>query len=304
MCEELEALRRTLRSNEENFAQLVDRAINGSESDRKAFLVSDDLWGGSGSGSIADIAGWGGSSSFAALTGPLAPRGAGRTEIEAALIHVGERVVHDGLANCSVVQWLEALQPWQAYEKTLDTSEFDPCEPESLHRMRDATQRNALTKLELYRLRGHYRDTIVRYESDAQELRDQLAQVMKAERYLRIRVFRAFRPVTIMRRLLRRRQAEEAGPSLFEVREARVKLNKSLQTMEQAITLFNEAVANIEHAIGTYTSVYVKNCVVLERSGADPATLDWIKQYWLSMDVLCKKIGLKQKGRFISDKSD
>lgn len=97
MRKELEALRDALAVHGEPLlADSVQAALDGDESELDTFMVSNDLWG--GSGSIADQAGL--------------PRSEGRRAIEAALINLGEQQTRRGVANVRTEQWVDAFRSW------------------------------------------------------------------------------------------------------------------------------------------------------------------------------------------------
>lgn len=87
------------RGGESVLAARVGRALAGSDADVDAFVVSNDLWG--GSGSIADQAGMD--------TG----RASGRRAIEAALIELGDQQVHVGKVNPRTAMWVEVFKEWR-----------------------------------------------------------------------------------------------------------------------------------------------------------------------------------------------
>jgi len=74
-------------------------ALRGSDQELRAFLVSNDLWG--GSGSIADQAGL------------EHDRTAGRRAIEDALIRLGTVQLREGLTNTRTASWVDAFRSSQ-----------------------------------------------------------------------------------------------------------------------------------------------------------------------------------------------
>jgi hypothetical protein len=86
------------RNGERTLAAKVSDALVGSDADVDAFLVSNDLWG--GSGSIADQGGTG------------AVRRAGRRAIEAVLIELGDEQLRVGKVNPRTAMWVEAFKQW------------------------------------------------------------------------------------------------------------------------------------------------------------------------------------------------
>ena len=95
----LQALHDVLaRSGETLAARQVLHALSQADPQLEIFLLSNDLWG--GSGSIADQAGCG-----------LAR--ASRRSIESALIDLGEAQLGAGLANIRTKGWVEAFRSSQ-----------------------------------------------------------------------------------------------------------------------------------------------------------------------------------------------
>lgn len=86
------------RNGERAPAAKVNEALGGSDADVDAFLVSNDLWG--GPGSIADQGGTG------------ATRSAGRREVEAVLIELGDEQLRVGKVNPRTAMWVEAFKEW------------------------------------------------------------------------------------------------------------------------------------------------------------------------------------------------
>jgi len=93
LLEELE------RGGENVLASRVSSALAGADADVDAFVVSNDLWG--GSGSIADQAGVG------------LRRASGRRAIETALIELGDRQVQVGKVNLRTAMWVEVFKEWR-----------------------------------------------------------------------------------------------------------------------------------------------------------------------------------------------
>jgi hypothetical protein len=87
------------RQGERSAANLVSAALGGSDEELARFLVSNELWG--GSGSIADQAGSGGG------------RTANRRAIETALADLGEEQWRLGQTNVRTAMWVEAFRKWQ-----------------------------------------------------------------------------------------------------------------------------------------------------------------------------------------------
>lgn len=86
------------RNGQDGPARLVREATLASEQQLRAFLESNDLWG--GSGSIAEQA------------GVELPRAA-RAEIEAALITLGDAQIALHVVNSRTSMWVEAFREWQ-----------------------------------------------------------------------------------------------------------------------------------------------------------------------------------------------
>jgi len=99
MREHLEALARLLRENgDDAFAHRVESVATAPDSQLDDFLVSNDLWG--GSGSIADCAGG-------------AERSEARREIERVLIQIGRVQMRSGNVNPRTEMWLDAFTAWE-----------------------------------------------------------------------------------------------------------------------------------------------------------------------------------------------
>jgi hypothetical protein len=98
--EELERLQQVLAANHEPaWADMVGSVLAGPEDELRAFLESNDLWG--GSGSLADMAG-------------VERERAARRRIEWALIELGEAQLRTGVANQRTSMWVEAFRKWQS----------------------------------------------------------------------------------------------------------------------------------------------------------------------------------------------
>jgi len=94
----LESLRVALAENGEvELAVRVEDALDGPDQELEDFLVSNSLWG--GSGSIADQAGL--------------PRSEARSIIETALIELGEQQLETGVVNPRTAMWVEAFRKWR-----------------------------------------------------------------------------------------------------------------------------------------------------------------------------------------------
>jgi hypothetical protein len=86
-------------AEEVEMAQSIERAIAGSDIDLERFIVSDEMWG--GSGSIADHAGMG-----------EGVRSDKRRRIEAALADLGGEQVRLGKVNTRTASWVAAFGSW------------------------------------------------------------------------------------------------------------------------------------------------------------------------------------------------
>ena len=82
--------------DEPRFAQLVSDALTEPDEVFEEFLVSNTLWG--GSGSIADQAGLGREN---------------RRRLEATLIALGEQQIADGKVNARTSKWVEVFKQWR-----------------------------------------------------------------------------------------------------------------------------------------------------------------------------------------------
>jgi hypothetical protein len=95
----LEALEKVLvEGGESEMARIVRRALDGSDLELRAFLVSNELWG--GAGSIADQAG-------------CTRSREARRSIEAVLVSLGRDQLGQGIANDRTGMWVEAFSKWQ-----------------------------------------------------------------------------------------------------------------------------------------------------------------------------------------------
>lgn len=99
MRRELEILDELLTEHgESRSAQAVRAAREGTDADRRAFLLSNELWG--GAGSIADQAGVG--------------RGRkARMAIESALVSLGREQMRQNVVNDRTAMWVDAFSSWQ-----------------------------------------------------------------------------------------------------------------------------------------------------------------------------------------------
>jgi hypothetical protein len=97
---ELEALETVLAQHGENeLAQMIRRALDGSDKDLRLFLASNELWG--GAGSIADQAGVG-------LGRHV------RRQVEEALVKLGARQMQEGVVNARTGMWVEVFLKWRS----------------------------------------------------------------------------------------------------------------------------------------------------------------------------------------------
>jgi len=88
-----------LQHGETDLALMIRPALEGSEQDLRAFLVSNELWG--GAGSIADQA--------EASQG----RGDARREIEGALIRLGLEQIRQDVVNSRTDMWVDTFCRWR-----------------------------------------------------------------------------------------------------------------------------------------------------------------------------------------------
>ena len=87
-----------LQHGETDLALMVRGALDGSEQDLRAFLVSNELWG--GSGSIADQAG-------------VSQGRDTRREIEGALIRLGLEQIRQDVVNTRTDMWVDTFCQWR-----------------------------------------------------------------------------------------------------------------------------------------------------------------------------------------------
>jgi hypothetical protein len=98
--QELESVRDALVSaGDDDLAGLVSEALAGGDHSVRDFLVSDELWG--GSGSVADQAGL------------ATSRDASRRAIEAALVRLGAAQIRAGVVNVRTAMWVDAFRSRQ-----------------------------------------------------------------------------------------------------------------------------------------------------------------------------------------------
>jgi hypothetical protein len=96
---ELAALERLLAQHGETHpAQAVRTALDGSDQDLRAFLASNELWG--GAGSIAD-------------QGGVSQGRDVRRSIEVVLIRLGLELRQQGTVNARTAMWVDAFSTWQ-----------------------------------------------------------------------------------------------------------------------------------------------------------------------------------------------
>jgi hypothetical protein len=101
MREHLQFLARILREiGEATFAARIENVLSGSDADLEVFLVSNELWG--GSGSVADEAGL--------VDGH---RTDGSRRIQRALIQLGSEQIRLGKTNSRTETWVEAFKKWE-----------------------------------------------------------------------------------------------------------------------------------------------------------------------------------------------
>jgi hypothetical protein len=96
--EHLRQLGGLLSAHDAGLARIVEKAASAGEKELGIFLVSNDLWG--GSGSIADQAGLG------------AGRDASTRAMEHALIELGEEQIRLGVVNPRTASWVQAFKKW------------------------------------------------------------------------------------------------------------------------------------------------------------------------------------------------
>jgi hypothetical protein len=95
--------------NEMFFSQAVRDVLSGSEVDFENFLVSNELWG--GSGSLAD-------SAFCYQSGPKDSeenqlRRKRKKSFENLMIHLGRLQLRLGKKNVRTLFWVEAFESWK-----------------------------------------------------------------------------------------------------------------------------------------------------------------------------------------------
>lgn len=96
---ELESLERVLANHGESGpSQMIRAALDGPEQDLRAFLMSNELWG--GAGSIADQAGVGQGRDV-------------RRPIEEALFKLGLAQMQRGVVNVRTAMWVHAFSEWR-----------------------------------------------------------------------------------------------------------------------------------------------------------------------------------------------
>jgi len=88
------------RNGESVAAERVKAALEGTDSDVHAFLLSNELWG--GAGSIADQAG-------------VNCKRMARREIESVLIRLGNEQIRAGKVNVRTAMWVSAFEEWAAH---------------------------------------------------------------------------------------------------------------------------------------------------------------------------------------------
>ena len=99
MREHLRQLSESLQCNGEPLlSKRVNSVLASSDEEMEAFLVSNELWG--GSGSIADQA------------GVSNPNRNGRRAIEAALVQLGHEQLRQGKVNSRTSMWVQAFEQW------------------------------------------------------------------------------------------------------------------------------------------------------------------------------------------------
>ena len=98
MREELREIRDLLSSaDEHSSAAVVSLALDATDAGLEKFLVSNELWG--GSGSIADQC--------------LIDQPDLRRQLESALIKLGRAQVRAGLTNPRTLMWTETFEQWR-----------------------------------------------------------------------------------------------------------------------------------------------------------------------------------------------
>jgi hypothetical protein len=84
---------------DDDYVELVMKALSSPDESLVAFLLSNELWG--GSGSIADQAGL------------ALGRRDGRRRIEQALIELGAGQIRAGHVNIRTASWVDTFKEWQ-----------------------------------------------------------------------------------------------------------------------------------------------------------------------------------------------
>jgi hypothetical protein len=97
--DQLEHLQMVLAERDEPYwSDTIGGVLLGTSAELEAFVVSDDLWG--GSGSLADMV-------------CMEQGRDGRRAVEAALIDLGEVQLREGLVNERTAAWVEAFREWR-----------------------------------------------------------------------------------------------------------------------------------------------------------------------------------------------
>ena len=100
MQHELESVLEALVAAGDSYsAGLVSDALRSGDDSVREFLVSNELWG--GSGSIADQGGMSGS------------RDDSRHAVELSLVRLGEAQLLVGIVNARTAMWVDAFRLWQ-----------------------------------------------------------------------------------------------------------------------------------------------------------------------------------------------
>lgn len=86
------------KSGDDHSANEIEDALAGSEEDFWAFLVSNEVWG--GSGFIADQGGVNGSGGL-------------RKEITAIMVRIGRMQMSENMVNPRTEMWVDAFEQWQ-----------------------------------------------------------------------------------------------------------------------------------------------------------------------------------------------
>ena len=97
--DKLSELMRLLReTGDDHSANQIEGALVGSDESLRAYLVSNELWG--GAGSIADQGGLNGSDDF-------------RSQIQAQMLHIGRMQMSMRMVNVRTEMWVDAFEHWQ-----------------------------------------------------------------------------------------------------------------------------------------------------------------------------------------------